>query len=153
MLAEALNPDVDDGAGAGGEVRRARKGCAGRANHPPPPPNASGAAASAGPPWPCRARSPHSNPSCSPRPRQVGWEEQAEAAATHLLRGPLARDARDAAVPVPPLAAAPDTRRLRKHWALVAERLAKGARPGGAGAARAAAAAADEQRRMGAGAV
>ena len=63
----------------------------------------------------------------------VGWEEQAEAALTHLLRSALARSAKEAAVEVAPLARAPDTQRLRKRLTLVLERLAKGGRLAGGG--------------------
>lgn len=62
---------------------------------------------------------------------------------THLLRTSLARSSKEAAATVPPLAAAKDTQRLKKHMSLVLERLAKGMRLGeGAGAGVAAAAAA-----------
>jgi Bardet-Biedl syndrome 9 protein len=73
-----------------------------------------------------------------PRPRrrlptQVGWEEEAEAAVTHLLRTSLARNAKEAAAAVPPLAAARDTARLRRHVGLVLERLGQGMRLAGGG--------------------
>jgi Bardet-Biedl syndrome 9 protein len=45
-----------------------------------------------------------------------------------LLRSALARNSKEAAAVVPPLAAAKDTQRLRKHLSLVLERLAKGMR-------------------------
>lgn len=64
---------------------------------------------------------------------EIGWEEEAEAAATHLLRGPLARSAKEAVVAVAPLAGAGDTARLRKHLGLVFERLGRGARLSGGG--------------------
>lgn len=83
-------------------------------------------------------------------PHQVGWEEEAEASLTHLLRTSLARSSKEAAVSVPPLAAAKDTQRLRKHLGLVLERLAKGARlvapPDGAPPGRSAAAVAVPQQ-------
>lgn len=59
---------------------------------------------------------------------QVGWEEAAEAATTHLLRSALARSAKEAAVAVPPLAEARDAGRLKKHIGLVVERLGAGGR-------------------------
>jgi hypothetical protein len=76
--------------------------------------------------------------------RQVGWEERAEAAMTHLLRSALSRDAREAAVAVPPLCPAKDTQRLRRHLSLVVERLSKGMRLAGGGGGGAVAAAAPE---------
>lgn len=45
-----------------------------------------------------------------------------------LLRSCLAKSAKEAAVPIPPLAPAKDTSRLRKHIGLVLERLARGMR-------------------------
>ncbi len=59
---------------------------------------------------------------------EAGWEEATEAAMTHLLRTCLAKSEREAAAAVPPLTAAQDTQRLRKHVALVLERLGKGMR-------------------------
>ena len=65
---------------------------------------------------------------------QVGWEEEVEAAMTHLLRSVLARNSKEAAALVAP----------RKHMGLVLERLAKGMRlVGPAEGAAVAAAAAD----------
>lgn len=59
---------------------------------------------------------------------EVGWEEMAEAALAHLLSGCLAHNAREAGAGVPPLAGAQNTQRLRRHVALVVERLGKGRR-------------------------
>ncbi|KAJ9505514.1 hypothetical protein QJQ45_021083 [Haematococcus lacustris] len=49
----------------------------------------------------------------------VGWEEATEASLTQLLRSCLARNAKEAAVPLPALAPAKDTSKLKKHLALV----------------------------------
>lgn len=56
----------------------------------------------------------------------VGWEEHTEAAVTGLLRTVLARNAKEAAAAVIPLASFKDTARLKKHLSLVLERMAKG---------------------------
>ncbi|KAG2488148.1 hypothetical protein HYH03_013291 [Edaphochlamys debaryana] len=58
----------------------------------------------------------------------VGWEETTEAAMTHLLRTSLAKNAKEQAVQVAPLAPAKDTQRLRKHVSLVLERMGRGMR-------------------------
>ncbi|KAL6763407.1 PTHB1 N-terminus-domain-containing protein [Haematococcus lacustris] len=58
----------------------------------------------------------------------VGWEEATEASLTQLLRSCLARNAKEAAVPLPALAPAKDTSKLKKHLALVLERLSRGQR-------------------------
>lgn len=64
---------------------------------------------------------------------EVGWEEQADAAMTHLLRTSLARSAKETSAALAPLAAAKDTGRLRKHISLVLERLSRGGRLAAAG--------------------
>ncbi|GFR41608.1 hypothetical protein Agub_g2332 [Astrephomene gubernaculifera] len=86
---------------------------------------------------------------------EVGWEETTEAAMTHLLRTCLAKNAKEQAVQVTPLAPAKDTQRLRKHVSLVLERMARGMRlasPQEAAAAHPAAAAAAAAGAVGAGA-
>jgi len=55
-----------------------------------------------------------------------GWEETTEAALTQLLRTCLARSAKESAAQVQPLSQLPDTAKLKKHLALVLERLSKG---------------------------
>lgn len=60
-----------------------------------------------------------------------GWEENVDAAMTHLLRTVLAKVPRDS-VPAllsgqPPLEMPPDTKRLKKHISIVCDRLSKGA--------------------------
>lgn len=56
----------------------------------------------------------------------VGWQEVTEAALTQLLRTDLAKSSKEQAAALPALQPAKDTARLRKHMALVMERLAKG---------------------------
>ncbi len=57
---------------------------------------------------------------------EVGWEECTEAAMTNLLRTALAKNAKEAAAPLPPLAPIKDTGKLKKHMSLVLERMAHG---------------------------
>eukprot|EP01002_Notosolenus_urceolatus_P008681 NODE_329_length_2224_cov_23.051494_g260_i0.p1 GENE.NODE_329_length_2224_cov_23.051494_g260_i0~~NODE_329_length_2224_cov_23.051494_g260_i0.p1 ORF type:complete len:663 (-),score=183.01 NODE_329_length_2224_cov_23.051494_g260_i0:73-2061(-) len=55
-----------------------------------------------------------------------GWEEVADAGMTHLLRTNLAKNAKEkSSVPIP-LAVPSDVAKLKKHIALVCERIAKG---------------------------
>jgi Bardet-Biedl syndrome 9 protein len=54
------------------------------------------------------------------------WEECADAAMMQLLRTTLAKSTRDQANVPQPLVMPPDTQRLRKHIALVVERVGKG---------------------------
>jgi Bardet-Biedl syndrome 9 protein len=56
------------------------------------------------------------------------WEEATDAAMMQLLRTTLAKSARDQSNMPQPLAPPADTARLRKHIALVCERVAKGMR-------------------------
>lgn len=51
-----------------------------------------------------------------------------DAAVTHLLRTVLAKSAKDAAVNPSPLAIPSDTSKVKKHIALLCDRLGKGAR-------------------------
>ncbi|MEW5301465.1 MAG: hypothetical protein WDW36_004324 [Sanguina aurantia] len=67
---------------------------------------------------------------------EAGWEEHTEGAMTQLLRTCLAKNAKEAAVVLAPLAASKDTGKLKKHILLVLERLSRGMRlaaGGGAG--------------------
>ena len=57
-----------------------------------------------------------------------GWEERADAAITHLLRTCLAKSAKDQAVNPTPLGLMKDTTKLKKHIALMCDRLSKGAK-------------------------
>jgi Bardet-Biedl syndrome 9 protein len=58
----------------------------------------------------------------------VGWEESTEAAMTYLLKTALAKNSKEAAAALPQLTPTKDTSRLKKHLALVLERLDKGMR-------------------------
>ncbi|XP_032228416.1 protein PTHB1 isoform X2 [Nematostella vectensis] len=65
----------------------------------------------------------------SPRVSQSedqGWEEMADAAITHLLRTCLSKSAKDQAVGISSLTMPPDTSKLKKHIALLCDRLNKG---------------------------
>eukprot|EP01064_Diplonema_japonicum_P016658 TRINITY_DN24663_c0_g1_i1.p1 TRINITY_DN24663_c0_g1~~TRINITY_DN24663_c0_g1_i1.p1 ORF type:complete len:838 (+),score=128.30 TRINITY_DN24663_c0_g1_i1:34-2547(+) len=55
-----------------------------------------------------------------------GWEECTDAAMTHLLRTSLAKTYKEAMSMPQPLQVPPDTNKLKKHIALVCDRLAKG---------------------------
>lgn len=57
-----------------------------------------------------------------------GWEEMTDAAVTHLLRTVLAKSVKDAAVNPSPLSIPADTSKVKKHIALLCDRLGKGAR-------------------------
>ncbi|MEW5319021.1 MAG: hypothetical protein WDW38_010197 [Sanguina aurantia] len=57
---------------------------------------------------------------------EAGWEEHTEGAMTQLLRTCLAKNAKEAAVVLAPLAASKDTGKLKKHILLVLERLVAG---------------------------
>ena len=58
---------------------------------------------------------------------EQGWEETTDAALVHLLRTALAKGAREAGAGVAPLGGLPqDTTRLKKHVAVLCERLSKG---------------------------
>ncbi|KAK7506674.1 hypothetical protein BaRGS_00002149 [Batillaria attramentaria] len=59
---------------------------------------------------------------------EQGWQEMTDAAVTHLLRTVLAKSAKDAAVNPSPLAIPSDTGKVKKHIALLCDRLGKGAR-------------------------
>lgn len=59
---------------------------------------------------------------------EQGWQEMTDAAVTHLLRTVLAKSAKDAAVNPSPLAIPSDTSKVKKHIALLCDRLGKGAR-------------------------
>ncbi|XP_031552881.1 protein PTHB1-like [Actinia tenebrosa] len=55
-----------------------------------------------------------------------GWEEMTDAAISHLLRTCLSKSAKDQAVGITPLAMPKDTSKLKKHIALLCDRLNKG---------------------------
>ncbi|XP_025097943.1 protein PTHB1-like isoform X2 [Pomacea canaliculata] len=59
---------------------------------------------------------------------EQGWQEMTDAAVTHLLRTVLAKSAKDAAVNPSPLILPADTTKVKKHIALLCDRLGKGAR-------------------------
>ncbi|KAK7112873.1 protein PTHB1-like isoform X2 [Littorina saxatilis] len=59
---------------------------------------------------------------------EQGWQEMTDAAVTHLLRTVLAKSAKDAAVNPSPLSIPSDTGKVKKHIALLCDRLGKGAR-------------------------
>lgn len=67
------------------------------------------------------------NPEVSDQGDQ-GWEEQVDAAVTHLLRTCLAKSSKDTTINPQPLTVLSDTTKLKKHIALVCDRLSKGAR-------------------------
>jgi len=57
-----------------------------------------------------------------------GWEETTDAAITHLLKTCLAKSSKDQSVSIQPLSMPKDTAKLKKHIALMCERLNKGAK-------------------------
>lgn len=57
-----------------------------------------------------------------------GWEESVDAAVTHLLRTCLAKSAKDQTVNPAPLGILKETTKLKKHIALLCDRLSKGAK-------------------------
>ena len=57
-----------------------------------------------------------------------GWEESVDAAITHFLRTCLAKSSKDQTVNPQPLTMLKDTTKLKKHIALLCDRLSKGAR-------------------------
>jgi Bardet-Biedl syndrome 9 protein len=59
---------------------------------------------------------------------EVGWEESVDAAITHLLRTVLAKTSREVATAPQTLTMPEDTSRLKRHIAIVCDRLGKGAR-------------------------
>ncbi|PFX24103.1 protein PTHB1-like [Stylophora pistillata] len=58
--------------------------------------------------------------------QEQGWEEITDAAITHLLRTCLAKSAKDQAVGVSAMKIPKDTSKLKKHIALMCDRLSKG---------------------------
>lgn len=56
-----------------------------------------------------------------------GWEERAAVGVTHLLRTCLAKNTREASAPMPSMAMASDTAKLKRHITIMCERLSKGA--------------------------
>ncbi|XP_071103490.1 protein PTHB1-like [Haliotis cracherodii] len=59
---------------------------------------------------------------------QQGWQEMVDAAVTHLLRTTLAKSAKDQTVNPSPLTVPQDTTKVKKHIALLCDRLGKGVR-------------------------
>eukprot|EP01027_Heterolobosea_sp_BB2_P000323 GEZU01000468.1.p1 GENE.GEZU01000468.1~~GEZU01000468.1.p1 ORF type:complete len:115 (+),score=40.86 GEZU01000468.1:195-539(+) len=57
---------------------------------------------------------------------EQGWEECTDASMTHLLRTSLAKNAKESASVPAPLVVPKDTQKLKKHIALVVDRIAKG---------------------------
>ena len=57
-----------------------------------------------------------------------GWEEMVDASITHLLRTCLSKSTKDQTVNPTPLSILQDTQKLKKHIALVCDRLSKGAK-------------------------
>jgi Bardet-Biedl syndrome 9 protein len=57
-----------------------------------------------------------------------GWEEMVDCAITHLLRTCLAKNSKDQAINPSPLTAPKDTQKLKKHIALLCDKLSKGAK-------------------------
>lgn len=60
--------------------------------------------------------------------QEVGWEETVDAAVTHLLRTTLAKSAKDQTLNPQPLKLPEDTSKVKKHIALLCDKLSKGAR-------------------------
>ncbi|XP_041374621.1 protein PTHB1-like [Gigantopelta aegis] len=59
---------------------------------------------------------------------QQGWQETVDASVTHILRTTLAKSAKDQSVNPSPLTMPSDTTKVKKHIALLCDRLGKGAR-------------------------
>ncbi|KAK6166671.1 hypothetical protein SNE40_023310 [Patella caerulea] len=59
---------------------------------------------------------------------QHGWEEMVDAAVTHLLRTVLAKTAKDTSINPAPLTIPSDASKVKKHIALMCDRLGKGCR-------------------------
>jgi hypothetical protein len=57
-----------------------------------------------------------------------GWEETVDASVTHLLRTTLAKSAKDQTLNPQPLKLPEDTSKVKKHIALLCDKLSKGAR-------------------------
>ena len=57
----------------------------------------------------------------------IGWEEYTEAGMTHLLCHQLAKNQQERSVQPTPLTQAIDTVKLKRHIAIVLERLSQGA--------------------------
>ncbi|XP_064646409.1 protein PTHB1-like [Lineus longissimus] len=57
-----------------------------------------------------------------------GWEEMVDCAITHLLRTCLAKNSKDQAINPSPLTPPKDTQKLKKHIALLCDKLSKGAK-------------------------
>ncbi|XP_064598108.1 protein PTHB1-like [Liolophura sinensis] len=59
---------------------------------------------------------------------EQGWEESVDSTVTHMLRTVLAKSSKDTTVNPSPMGLPPDTTKLKKHVALLCDRLGKGAR-------------------------
>ncbi|KAH3751560.1 hypothetical protein DPMN_186127, partial [Dreissena polymorpha] len=59
---------------------------------------------------------------------EAGWEETVDASVTHLLRTTLAKSAKDQTLNPSPLRLPEDTSKVKKHIALLCDKLSKGAR-------------------------
>ncbi|XP_052813611.1 protein PTHB1-like [Mya arenaria] len=59
---------------------------------------------------------------------EAGWEETVDASVTHLLRTVLAKSAKDQTLNPAPLKLPEDTSKVKKHLALLCDKLSKGAR-------------------------
>lgn len=57
-----------------------------------------------------------------------GWQESVDAAVTHLLRTTLAKSSKDQTLNPQPLHIPEDTTKVKKHLALMCDKLGKGAR-------------------------
>lgn len=57
-----------------------------------------------------------------------GWQESVDAAVTHLLRTTLAKSSKDQTLNPQPLHIPEDTTKVKKHIALMCDKLGKGAR-------------------------
>lgn len=72
----------------------------------------------------CASLSPHVTMAT-----EQGWEECTDAAVTHLLRTTLSKSQKEAAVSLTAVEMPPDSSKLKKHIALLCERVLKGWRP------------------------
>jgi PTHB1 C-terminus len=57
-----------------------------------------------------------------------GWEEMVDASVTHLLRTSLSKNAKDVTLNPTPLSSLKDVQSVKKHIAMMCDRLSKGAK-------------------------
>jgi hypothetical protein len=57
-----------------------------------------------------------------------GWEEMVDASVTHLLRTRLSKNAKDVTLNPMPLSSLKDVQNVKKHIAMMCDRLSKGAK-------------------------